>query len=89
MLTRRTQKLCVCSGRTVTVMFRVKPKTLGRINLRVSAQTLDDNVCAPGDSFDGKMDFGDIVVRKLLVEAEGKNLCVCVCVCVEFGDIVQ
>jgi len=70
MATGRHAKACLCSGRTATVLFRIKPKTLGPINVRVSAQSLDDNICSAKDKF-SSVDFSDIVVRKLLVEPEG------------------
>ena len=73
MVTRQSSKVCLCAGRTATVLFRVKPKTLGRINLKVSAQTLTTNICSSSDSFNGDIEFSDIVVRKLLVEAEGNH----------------
>ena len=71
LMSSQSVKDCVCPGRTATVRFRIKPRTLGRINIRVSAETVTENLCAATDKFSGDLGFSDSLVKKLLVEAEG------------------
>ncbi|XP_057300499.1 alpha-2-macroglobulin-like protein 1 isoform X4 [Hydractinia symbiolongicarpus] len=64
-------KTCICGGRTATVLFRVQPRKLGRIPIRVSAETLDENACAVNKPFNSKITAADSLIKKLLVEPEG------------------
>jgi len=71
MIAGPSAKSCICGGRTATVLFRIKPKKLGHINIRISAETLPDNLCAAGRKVDNSVNTADILVKKLLVEPEG------------------
>ena len=71
MIARPTAKTCLCGGCTATVLFRIKPKTLGYIPLRISAATKEANLCASNYPFYGQVSITDILVKKLLVEPEG------------------
>lgn len=71
MIAGATAKTCLCGGRTATVLFRIKPKKLGYIPLRISAATMEENLCASNYPFDDQVSMADILVKKLLVEPEG------------------
>lgn len=64
-------KACICGGRTATILFKIVPIKLGKIPIRITAQTLENNVCASGKVLDHSVSTADILVRKLLVEPEG------------------
>lgn len=65
----RSQTLCVCSSKS-THKFYVKPKTIGEVNVTVSAEgSLDDAIC--GENPVEKVVARDAVTRPLLIEAEG------------------
>ena len=64
-------KACICSGRTATVLFKIQPKTIGKISIHVTAKALSENVCAANLQFDNSISLTDILIKKLLVEPEG------------------
>ena len=64
-------KTCLCGKRSAKVLFKVIPKTLGEIPIKIRAETLDQNVCATNKIVDTSVSAADILVRKLRVEPEG------------------
>ncbi|CAN7984390.1 unnamed protein product, partial [Ixodes hexagonus] len=62
--------LCVCGSKSLTHRFLVRPKTIGEVNLTVSAAgSTSDTVC--GDQKVEKVVARDAVTRPLIIEAEG------------------
>ncbi|XP_064474631.1 alpha-2-macroglobulin-like isoform X3 [Ornithodoros turicata] len=68
-LDERSATLCVCGSKTVH-KFLVKPKTIGEVNVTVSAVG-SENVEVCGENPVEKVVARDAVTRQLLVEAEG------------------
>lgn len=64
-------KTCLCGKRSAKVLFKLIPLKLGEIPIRISAETLDTNVCASNRIVDTTVTAADILVRKLRVEPEG------------------
>lgn len=64
-------KACICEGRSATVLFRIRPKVIGHIPIRVKAETLEKSDCASNQKSAKGVTSADMVVRKLLVEPEG------------------
>lgn len=62
--------LCVCGSKSLTHTFVVRPKTIGEVNLTVSAAgSENDAVCAGQET--EKVVARDAVTRPLIIEAEG------------------
>jgi len=66
-------KSCLCGGKTMKVLFRIKPKKIGKISLQISAETLPVNVCSYNWlKFDKSVTASDAVIKKLRVTPEGE-----------------
>ena len=65
--------LCVCGGKSNTFKFKIKPLVLGRIDVTVSANTINnnDNVCKTNAIIVENALAADALAKKLLVEPEG------------------
>ncbi|XP_066919557.1 alpha-1-macroglobulin-like isoform X3 [Clytia hemisphaerica] len=64
-------KTCLCGKRSAKILFKLIPKKLGQIPIRITAETLDHNICALSKNIDSTVSASDILVRKLRVEPEG------------------
>ena len=65
--TRNYANVCLCAGRSATVMFRIIAQKLGRINIEATAESVPKNNCPSFVNFDPTTHI-DIVRKKLLVE---------------------
>ena len=71
MTTGPSAKTCLCGKRSAKILFKVIPKTLGEILIKIKAETLEQNLCATNKIVDTSVSVADILVRKLRVEPEG------------------
>ncbi|XP_067137235.1 alpha-2-macroglobulin-like protein 1 isoform X2 [Centruroides vittatus] len=61
---------CVCGDKSVTRRFFIKPKTLGTVNITVTAATVkDEELCENFDVAD--ISRSDSLTKPLIIEAEG------------------
>ena len=66
-ITRNWMDVCLCGGKTTTVMFKAYANSLGRIQIEARAESQAKNNCPSFVEFDGNT-YIDIVRKKLLVE---------------------
>ncbi|XP_066273833.1 alpha-2-macroglobulin-like isoform X2 [Branchiostoma lanceolatum] len=69
----RTRQVCVCPVMSKTETFNIIPSTLGKINISVEAQAVEDDELVCGNAPVVKPTEGarDAIVKSLLVEPEG------------------
>ncbi|KFM56606.1 Pregnancy zone protein, partial [Stegodyphus mimosarum] len=64
-------KMCVCGGKSETHHFKLRPVSLGQVNITVYGFSVegDDEIC--GNEVTARLSARDAITKQLLVEAEG------------------
>ncbi|XP_035231579.1 LOW QUALITY PROTEIN: alpha-2-macroglobulin-like [Stegodyphus dumicola] len=66
-----SHKMCVCGGKSETHHFKLRPISLGQVNITVYGFSVegDDEIC--GNEVTARLSARDAITKQLLVEAEG------------------